>query len=121
ATVEARRMLDRFRPLVATTSPLSDDQSAALLSTLVAELKRWDVDDRFDRFRPFPIDPRMQLEYEEERIRAREESNRRIVESARSSLDARQLTVLQDSLAQYITKAQAVLQSRRERLESGVR
>jgi phage shock protein PspC (stress-responsive transcriptional regulator) len=111
ATAEARRGLDRFSALAATASPLSDEQSRALLATLTAEQLRRAQ----DRYRTYPYrGPDARFQFEEDRIRSRQESNRRVIESARAYLDAQQLALLEDSMTQYITRAQAALQSQQE-------
>jgi hypothetical protein len=111
ATAEARRGLDRFSALAATASPLSDEQSRALLATLTAEQLRRAQ----DSYRTYPYrGPDARFQFEEDRIRSRQESNRRIIESARAYLDAQQLALLEDSMTQYITRAQAALQSQQE-------
>jgi phage shock protein PspC (stress-responsive transcriptional regulator) len=118
AKAEARRGLDRYRALVASTSPLSDAQANALLATLAAEHKRRRAEE--DRFLTYSYGgPLAQLEYEEETVREREESNLRVVASAQSYLDAQQLALMQDSMARYSTRSHAALQSRRERLTGG--
>jgi phage shock protein PspC (stress-responsive transcriptional regulator) len=117
STAEARRGLDRYRALVASTSPLSEEQSKALLATLAAEHKRRRAED--DRFLTYSYGgPLAQLQYEEETIKAREESNLRVVASAQSYLDAQQIALMQASMTRYSTRSHAALQARRERLES---
>lgn len=112
AVAEARREVDRFSALAATVAPLSDEQSRALLSTLTAEHRRRAELERYPTYRY--RGPGAHLQYEEERLRARQESARRIIESARSYLDAQQLALLEDSMTRYITRAQATLQSLQE-------
>lgn len=115
-TKEARRSLERFSALVATTSPLTDEQSTALMATLAAEHKRRRVED--DRFLMYPHDDRRAyLALEEQNLREREESNRRIMESAKTYLDAQQLAVIQESMTRHNTNTQAALQQLREKIE----
>jgi phage shock protein PspC (stress-responsive transcriptional regulator) len=100
AAAAARRGLDTFRTLFATVSPLTAEQSESLRATLSAEHKRRGVVDsgyRVYRFDPF------------ERVEEDEQSNRRIIDSARAYLDAQQLALMQDYMAQNITRAQADL------------
>jgi phage shock protein PspC (stress-responsive transcriptional regulator) len=113
---DARQSLERFSALVATTSPLTDVQSKALMTILAAEHKRLRVEDR--RFLMYPHDGRhAYLAIEEQNLTAREESNRRIMESARTILDAQQLAVIQESMTRHHTNTQAALQQLREKLE----
>ncbi|MEO8314157.1 MAG: hypothetical protein ABI645_05125 [Pseudomonadota bacterium] len=58
-----------------------------------------------------------QLAREERRIKAKHESDHRILDSARSSLDAQQLAVMQEYMAEYIERATTDLQMRRARVE----
>jgi hypothetical protein len=120
AMAEAREGLEKFRALVASTSPLSEDQARALTATLIAESKRRHVED--DMFPDYLWnDRRGQLQFEEDAVIAREQSNRRILESAQSYLDARQLAVLRESMAQRIERALTRLQARRDDLERDFR
>jgi phage shock protein PspC (stress-responsive transcriptional regulator) len=113
---DARQSLDRFSALVATTSPLTEVQSKALMSILTAEHKRLRVEDR--RFLMYPHDDRhAYLAIEEQNLTAREESNRRIMESAKTILDAQQLAAIQESMTRHNTNTQAALQQLRERLD----
>jgi phage shock protein PspC (stress-responsive transcriptional regulator) len=116
ASANAHRDLERFSALAAPTSPLSAEQSRALLATLVAEHRRLAAQD--DLRGQYLHGPAAWLELEEQNLRAKEESHRRIVESARGFLDEPQLALLEDSLAQYSTRMQGILQARRERLEA---
>jgi phage shock protein PspC (stress-responsive transcriptional regulator) len=110
---QAHRGLDRFSMLAATSSPLSDEQSKALLATLLVEYKR-----RNEESRPYTWrGPRGVLEYEQEIINASEEGDRRIVESARAYLNAKQLAAMQDAMTQDSRRVNADLQVRREDLE----
>lgn len=115
ATAEARRELERFAALVEPTSPLSDAQSQALFTTLVAEHRRRTVHD--DIQGRYMYGPTLWLESEEQRFRAREDSNRRVVEAARSFLDATQLALMEDSMARYSARMQSLLQARRNQFE----
>lgn len=116
AKAESQHALDRFRALAATTSPLSEEQSTALLATLADEYRRRRAAE--DEFLIYPYDDqRSYLELEEQRLKSREESNHRIIESAKLYLDAKQLAVMQESMTQYSSRRQMALQARRERLE----
>lgn len=114
---EAQGAVDQFRVVVATTSPLSDEQASALQATLIPEAKRRAQEQNFRRY-PYS-DAQDQLEWEERRIKARQESNLRIVDSAKSYLNPQQLGVMQDELNRYITGAKADLERRRARIEQG--
>jgi phage shock protein PspC (stress-responsive transcriptional regulator) len=114
ATADARERLERFNALLA-TAPLTEEQSQALTATLVAEHRRLRAEDD-----PYIShnwsDPRARLENAERSVKAKEASNRRILESARAYLDERQLALMQESMAQYSDRAEANLQARREQL-----
>lgn len=116
ATAEARRELERFDALVAPVAPLTAEQSKSLFDALVVENRRREALD--DHRGGFVYGPEAWLEDEERDFRAREESNRRIVESARQFLDPGQLALMEDSMARYSARMNDLLQSRRERLES---
>jgi phage shock protein PspC (stress-responsive transcriptional regulator) len=115
ALAEARAGLDRYRALVAPTAPLSDRQSEALSATLAAEYRR----KQLEAFRGYNVYaynyPGAYLQQEEERIKAREESNHRILEAAKSYLDAQQLALMQEFMGKNIARAQADLDSWRVR------
>jgi len=115
AIEQARRALEAYSAMVATTSPLSDDQSAALLATLTAEQKRRQEE---YRLRAYPWrDQQAQLAFEAETIEATELRNRRVIESASAYLDEQQLAVIQDSMTRNVDSARSRLQARVERLE----
>lgn len=121
AMAEARQRVERYSALAATTSPLSDEQSQSLLKTLAAEYKRRETEEE-GAFRGYYYDnPAAVISAEEERIRILENSNRRIIESAKTYLDARQLALMQDYMTQYTSRNQARLQARREQLEQRAR
>jgi phage shock protein PspC (stress-responsive transcriptional regulator) len=112
---QAREGLEAYRDLVAMTSPLTDEQSAALFETLVAEYRR-----RFGQyqFQVYPLGaPLTGFEYQERAVQANEDSGRRIIESARAYLDAKQIAAIQDSMDRSTAAARERLQARRERLE----
>jgi phage shock protein PspC (stress-responsive transcriptional regulator) len=113
AMERAHRQVDRLRTLLATTAPLTEQQSQALMAMLVPEYKRLQDESVFG-FRG-ASGPLSWLESEEHKLRARQESDRRIIESARSYLDAEQLAVVENSLERYTTMAQASLDARRRR------
>lgn len=115
AKAEARRSVERIETLLATTSPLTQAQSAALLATMTAEHKRRYDEARFSEWQVY--DPRARLELASARIAAREESHRRILASAGAYLNAQQLADIERTLAQYVAREQASLEARRERME----
>jgi phage shock protein PspC (stress-responsive transcriptional regulator) len=116
ATAEARERLQRYSTLVAGSSPLSDEQSRLLLGTLTTESKRRRAEE--DWSSPYYWrDDHGQMARAEDAVKSLEESNRRIVESARSFLDATQLAAMQDSMARYLARAQGDLVARWEQLE----
>jgi phage shock protein PspC (stress-responsive transcriptional regulator) len=116
AITQARASLETYETLAATTpSPMSDEQSRALLATLVAEYRRRREE---HEMRDYPWgDRHAQLDFEQDTVSGREASNRRIVESAKGYLDATQLALIQDYMARDIARARTELQTRRARLE----
>lgn len=117
AKAEARQSVDRIRAMVATTSPLSDQQAESLLATLTAEYKRRHNEARFLAWDG--DSPRARLQARSERLSAREESHRRILAAAQAYLDPQQLADMERTLAQYVAREQASLEARRQRLERG--
>jgi phage shock protein PspC (stress-responsive transcriptional regulator) len=117
AMTDARRGVERIRAMAAIASPLSDEQSKALLSTLAAEYKRRRAEEEASFSYYYYQDPRAQIAREEERLKLRAASNQRAVEAAKAYLDAQQLAVMQDSMARYNASTLAALQIRRDRLE----
>jgi phage shock protein PspC (stress-responsive transcriptional regulator) len=115
---EARRGLETYGALLEPTAPLSAEQSKALNATLVAEQKRPSVDGYWLYPGNYRYgDPRAYVNAEEQRIKAREESNHRVIESAKAYLDAQQLAVMQEFMANRIVRAQADLKAWQERQE----
>lgn len=117
-TLEARRRVNELTMMLASTSPLDERQSAALVANIVAEQRRRAQEESLRM--PAPNDPRAQLEFEEHNLQIRIESNRRTVEAARSFMTPEQVTLMQDSQARANDRTRAALQARREQLE-GVR
>lgn len=116
ASVESQRDVERIRLLTAGTSPLSEDQAKKLFDTLAAEHKRRLANEQVE-YRYYG-DARSRLESDEQLVRDREESNRRVLESAHSYLDAGQLASMQEFMNRRNSSLQAALQARRERLEA---
>lgn len=116
AVADARQRLERFAALAAPTAPLSEAQSNALLATLVAEYKRREASG--DHRRYYAYDPAGWVAFEEQKLLAIDESNRRILESARAFLDGNQLALIEESMAEDSARRRSVLQARVERLES---
>ena len=113
ALAEARRGVERYGALVAPTSPFTEAQLKKLSETLVAEYKRRQAEG--DRYRTYNYDDqRAYLAHEEQKLKMREDSNRRVIESARSYLDAQQVTLMQDFMARNIARSQADLNAWRE-------
>lgn len=130
ALAEARRGVDTYGALVATTSPFTDEQASSLLETLAAEYKRHSEEYRGRAYTPGYLREVQwlgpnghygysygHLEFEEESIKATEESHRRVLDSARDYLDAEQLAVIQDNMTRNVARARANLEERRKRLE----
>jgi hypothetical protein len=116
AMADARDRVERYSALAATTSPLSDEQSKALLNTLTTEYKRRRAEEDV-LLGYYYGGPRALIDTDEERLKVREASNRRILAAATTYLDDQQLAVVQDTMDQYNARALAALQARRERLE----
>ncbi len=114
-TVEARRRVNELTMTLSTTSPLTEEQSAPLLANVMAEHKRRTEEQTLRG--PAPADPRGQLDYEEQTLKEREESNRRTLAFARSFLTQEQLAVMQASMTRANDNTRTTLQARRERLE----
>ena len=112
AAEAAERRLETFRALFEASSPLTEQQSTSLRATLVAEHKVRQVMDH--GYGPYRYDPF-------ERVDQDEQSNRRILESAKSYLNPQQLALMQDYMAQKITRAQADLLEWQERSGRGLR
>jgi phage shock protein PspC (stress-responsive transcriptional regulator) len=120
---QARERVEIYRDLVAMAAPLTDEQADALFETLVAEYRRRFGEDATRRFgqNQFPDyswrDPLTQLETQERTLQANEDSVRRVIESARAYLDAKQIELIEDSLERSTTAARERLQEQRERLQ----
>jgi hypothetical protein len=116
-TLDARRRVSELTNMVASTSPLNDSQSRQLVATVVAE-QRLRADEL--GLRPAPANnPLAQLEYEEQILTAREQSNRRTIESARSYLTAEQVTIMENAMNGLNQGMRASLLARRAQLEGG--
>lgn len=115
AQAEARRTVERIRTRMATTSPLTEAQSQALQATMTAEFKRRYDEARFSEWHW--SDPNAQVEADDERITARQESHRRILAAAQAYLDPQQLADMELSLTQSLEREQEWLEVRRERWE----
>lgn len=111
----ARAGVEFYRDLVATTSALTNEQSEALLETLIAEDRRRSGEYQAQAYAL--NDPVGRLESQESSLLAREASSRRVIESARAYLDEKQIAAIQDYLDRSTADARARLQARRERLE----
>lgn len=86
--------------------PLSSDQSRPLIAAYAAEQKR-QTEDLRRLLGSGPISPADQQRFQEERLQVQAESNRRLVEAARSHLNARQVEALQASLDQQLAMNRA--------------
>lgn len=102
-TLPARQQVVQLgRTLESAGVPLSSDQSRPLIAAYTAERKR-----QAEEFRRLlgsgPTSPADQQRLMEERFRLQADSNRRLVDAARSHLNARQVEALQASLEQQLT------------------
>ncbi len=86
--------------------PLSSEQSRPLIAAYAAEQKR-QAEDLRRLLGSGPISPADQQRFQEERLQVQAESNRRLVEAARSHLNARQVEALQASLDQQLAMNRA--------------
>jgi hypothetical protein len=68
---------------------------------------------------PKPTEPRALLDYEEQRIRINEASEKRLIAAARSYLAPEQIAVMQSSMDMSMSTQRGNLQARRLRLEAG--
>lgn len=116
-TLESRRRLNDLRTTLAQSSyPMTDQQLDQLAPVSRAEQLRRDEE---LRARPRPTDPRAQLDFDEETIKATEASYGRVIAAARSILSPEQLGIMQSSMNNVVSSQRANLQSRRARLAAG--
>ncbi|HWL62637.1 MAG TPA: hypothetical protein VNQ32_07560 [Steroidobacteraceae bacterium] len=86
--------------------PLNAEQSRPLIAAYAAEQKR-QTEDMRRLLGSGPISPADQQRLQEERLRVQADSNRRLVEAAKSHLSARQVEALQASLDQQLAMNRA--------------
>lgn len=86
--------------------PLNADQSRPLIAAYAAEQKR-QIEDMRRLLGSGPISPADRQRLQEEQLRVQADSNRRLVEAARSHLNARQVEALQASLDQQLAMNRA--------------
>jgi hypothetical protein len=116
-TLESRRRMNDLKTTLAQSSyPLSDAQMDRLGPVSRAEQVRRDED---LRARTRPTDPRAQLDFDEETIKATEASYGRVIAAARSVLSPEQLGIMQNSMNSVVTGQRVSLQTRRARLAAG--
>jgi hypothetical protein len=116
-TIESRRRMNDLKVTLAQSSfPLTDAQVDRLGATSRAEQVRRDED---LRARIRPTDPRAQLDFDEETIRATEASYGRVIAAARSVLSPEQLGIMQNSMNSVVASQRINLQTRRARLAAG--
>jgi hypothetical protein len=114
-TLGARQQVAQLRTLLANSgNPLSEDQARPLQAAIAAEQKR-----RSDeaRGRSYPTDPRAQLDFEEENLKAQEQSNNRVIEAAQSYLSSQQVAALKSTLTQQLGMSRAFAKARRAQLD----
>ena len=115
ATLEGRQRVVRMRTALATTEhPLTAQQEAPLLDTVLAENRR-----RRQQVASMgvPADPRAQFEYQERLLKETAESYDRVVEGARGYLNAPQLEVIRSTMDQQLAMQRAVLRASRAQME----
>jgi hypothetical protein len=115
-TIDARQRVSELTNMVASTSPLNEAQARQLVATVVAE-QRLRADMLGAIAAPPANNPLAQLEYAEQSLAAREQSNRRTIESARSYLTAEQVTIMENAMNGLNQSMRASLRARREQLE----
>lgn len=114
-TVDARQRVNELTMMLAATSPITEAQSGPLLANILSEQRRRAAEE--SQRKPPGDDPRALLEFEERNLQSRVESNRRTVETARSFMNAEQVSLMQDSMDRFNERTRASLQTRRQRLE----
>ncbi len=100
--------------LTAAGQPLSDSQSRALTTALLAEQQRQRQEAAVPRPNPNPETPRRAADILEEGNNRQEEGNRRILEAAASSLNSAQLEVLRQQFEQQGAQRRRTLDFARE-------
>jgi hypothetical protein len=116
-TVDARRRVNELTMMLASSSPITEAQAGPLLSNILTEQKRRATDESLRT--PPGKDPSQQLEFEEQNLQARIESNRRTIDAAKSFMNPEQVSLMQDSMDRFNERTRVSLQARRARLESG--
>lgn len=116
-SLDARRRVSELTNMVATTSPLSEQQSRLLVSTVVAEQQRR-ANEQAALGKPAD-NPQAQLAFEEQSLKARMESNRRTIEAARAYLTEQQVTIMQNAMDGLNRNMRLMLERQRAQLESG--
>lgn len=113
----AENNLSSLRTALAVSSrPLTDPQVETIRSGLMAELRRRDEEFAANLR---PTDPRALLDYEDQQVRILEESNQRLIASAREHLSPGQVAVWQELLDLSVSTRRRSLQARRAQLEAG--
>jgi DNA-binding protein Fis len=116
ATLEGRQRVVQLRTMLANTEhPLTAQQEAPLLDTVLAESRRRRQQVASMSAQP---DPQAQLDYQERILKETAESHDRVTEGARAYLNAPQLELLRSSLDQQLAIQRAVLRARRAQRES---
>ncbi len=116
-TVEARRRVNELTMMLASSAAINEEQTRLLVASIAAEQKRRAQEESMRV--PPTSDPRSQLDFEEQNLKGRVESNRRTVDAARSFMTPEQVTLMQDTMARANDRMRASLEARRSRLESG--
>ncbi|MEO6080620.1 MAG: hypothetical protein ABIQ86_12680 [Steroidobacteraceae bacterium] len=101
--------------------PLSEAQHKALTTTLIAEQKRQREDSQSMARNINRADPQAVAQLQEEAMKRQEQSNRRILEAAASSLNPRQLDALREQyeMQAAMNRASSRLQRARQEAQGG--
>jgi hypothetical protein len=117
-SVEARRRTSELQQMLArSTHPLTDQQVQQLVPTIVAEQQRT-AQEALARG-PRPTDPRAQLDFDEESLKATEARYRRIITASRDFMSSEQVTLMQSSQNRLLATQRANLQVQRAQVEAG--
>jgi len=117
-SLEARRRTSELQQMLARSShPLSEQQVEQLVPTIVSEQQRT-AQEAIARG-PRPSDPRAQLDYDEESLRATEARYKRIITASRGFMSSEQVALMQSSQNRLLATQRANLQVQRAQVEAG--
>jgi hypothetical protein len=116
-TRDTRLNVNRLRDAVLSSdTPLTDQQNTALLSSALAENKRFRQE--VDALPP-PTDLRSNLDYQEARLKLTEESQARQIATAQSILTPTQMAVMKNAMTAVNSRQRAMLRAQRAAMEAG--